>query len=82
MTPSSSAMDWFVLCSVHDTRNIFQQHLFSYAYMRFVMFLFRVQAIPRVVGHGQLKQNVRPSSKWTGQNTEVKGDTITMTYIV
>ena len=23
MTPSSSTMDWFVLCSVHDTRNIF-----------------------------------------------------------
>ena len=34
MNPSSSATDWFVLCSVHGTRNIFlnsnyfQMHLF------------------------------------------------------
>ena len=24
VTPSSSAMDWFAICSVHDTRIIFQ----------------------------------------------------------
>ena len=35
----SSAMDWFVLCTVHDTRNIVLQHLFSNA---FCCFLFKV----------------------------------------
>ena len=39
MTPSSSAMDWFVVCSVHDrpTRNILKLHLslnaFIYRYL-------------------------------------------------
>ena len=39
MTPSSSARYWFVLCAVHDTRNIFPWQLFSNALRRFVMFL-------------------------------------------
>ena len=36
MNPRSSAMDWFVLCSVtsvHDTRNIF---LYIYIYIGFI----------------------------------------------
>ena len=32
------AMDWFVLCSVHDTHNIFRYHLFSNSLMPFSMF--------------------------------------------
>ena len=39
MIPGSSAMDSFVLCSVHDTHNIFLEHLFSNAFMCFVMLL-------------------------------------------
>ena len=45
MTLSSSAMDRFALCSVHnlhDTHNIFRLHLFSIAFTPFVMFLYRV----------------------------------------
>ena len=40
----TTAMDWFVvgLCAVHDTQNIFRYNLFSNAFMRFFMFLFRV----------------------------------------
>ena len=36
------AMDLFVVCSVHDTQNISRYHLFSNAFMRSSMFLFRV----------------------------------------
>ena len=32
------AMDWFVVCSVHDTQHISRYHLFSNAFMRFSMF--------------------------------------------
>ena len=42
MTLSSSSVVWFLLCTVHDTRDIVLLHLFSNAFMRFVMFLFRV----------------------------------------
>ena len=38
----TTAMDWFVVCSVHDNQNISRYHLFSNAFMRFSMFLFRV----------------------------------------
>ena len=38
----TTAMDWFVVCSVHDTLTISRYHLFSNAFMRFSMFLFRV----------------------------------------
>ena len=38
----TTAMDWFVACSVHDTQTISQYHLFSNAFMRFSMFLCRV----------------------------------------
>ena len=40
MTPSSSAMDWLLLCSVYDIRNMFLKHLFSNVFTRFVMFAF------------------------------------------
>ena len=45
MTPSSSSMDWFVLCSTHDarghhSRTLFLYHLFSNVFMRFVVFSF------------------------------------------
>ena len=40
MTPSSSAMDWFVPCSVNDTRNIFLYY--SIFFKCTFMFLFRV----------------------------------------
>ena len=32
-------MDWFVVCSVHDTQNMSRYHLFANAFMRFSMFL-------------------------------------------
>ena len=32
VTPSSSAMDWFVQCSVHDTLHMFLQHVFFNAF--------------------------------------------------
>ena len=32
VTLSSSAMDWFVQCSVNDTRNMFLQHVFFNAF--------------------------------------------------
>ena len=38
----STAMDWFVVCSVHDTQHISRYHLFSDAFMRFSLFLSRV----------------------------------------
>ena len=38
----TTAMDLFVVCSVHDTQNISRYYLFSNAVMRFPMFLFRV----------------------------------------
>ena len=38
----TTAMDWFVVCYVHGTQNISRYHLFSNAFMRFSMFLFRV----------------------------------------
>ena len=38
----TTAMDWFVVCSVHDTQNTSRYHLFSTSFMRFSMFLFRV----------------------------------------
>ena len=34
----TTAMDWFVVCSVHDTQNISRYNLFSNAFMRFSMF--------------------------------------------
>ena len=48
----TTAMDWFVLCSVHDTQNISRYHLFSNAFMRFSMFF--VQG-PRFRSMWQLK---------------------------
>ena len=38
----TTAMDWFVVCSVHDTQNISRYHLFSDAFnMRFSMFFIQ-----------------------------------------
>ena len=34
----TTAMDWFGVCSVHDTQTISRYHLFSNAFMRFSMF--------------------------------------------
>ena len=37
VTQSESAMDWFVPCAVHYTRKMSLYHLFSNAFMRFVL---------------------------------------------
>ena len=44
----TTAMDWFVVCSVHDTQNISRYHLFSNTFLRFSVFLFRVHVSPYV----------------------------------
>ena len=57
-------MDWFVPCSVHDTRNIFAIEIIfkSYASIRFVMFLFRVHVLhpyPLLQGVINLLQEIK-----------------------
>ena len=48
----TTAMDWFVVCFVHETQHISRYHLFSNAFMRFSVFF--VQG-PRFTSMWQLK---------------------------
>ena len=52
VTPSSSAMDWFVPCSVNDTRNIFLYY--SFFFQMHFMFLFRVHVLHPCVAVGNM----------------------------